>query len=111
MSDFLIGRPTALNDPVGNFEKEILNVGHASVHDKIVVINPPSDDCIIAAGSHKLDFKASYENDENLLAFTGNKALACAKAVHTLDVDAHCAATLRPTSHSQQHRGPQSRAV
>ena len=82
-------RAAALSDPVGDFEKEILGVGHAIVHDKIVVIDPLSDKCVVATGSHNLGFKASYENDENLLIFSGGKALAQAYAVHALDVYDH----------------------
>jgi phosphatidylserine/phosphatidylglycerophosphate/cardiolipin synthase-like enzyme len=84
-----IVRATALDGPVGDFEKEILKVGMAVVHDKIVVIDPLSRNCVVAAGSHNLGFKASYENDENLLIFSGNRALAEAYAVHVLDVYDH----------------------
>jgi len=84
-----IVRAAALDDVVGDFEKEILKVGNAIVHDKIVVIDPLADDCVVATGSHNLGFKASYENDENLLIFTGAKALAQAYAVHVLDVYDH----------------------
>jgi phosphatidylserine/phosphatidylglycerophosphate/cardiolipin synthase-like enzyme len=54
-----------------------------------VIIDPLSDDCVVATGSHNLGYKASYENDENLLIFRGNKALAQAYAVHALDVFDH----------------------
>jgi phosphatidylserine/phosphatidylglycerophosphate/cardiolipin synthase-like enzyme len=84
-----IVRAAALDGPVGDFEKELLKVGTAVVHDKIVVIDPLSSSCVVAAGSHNLGFKASYENDENLLIFRGNQALAQAYAVHVLDVYDH----------------------
>jgi phosphatidylserine/phosphatidylglycerophosphate/cardiolipin synthase-like enzyme len=84
-----IVRAAALDGPVGDFEKEILKVGMAVVHDKIVVIDPLSRNCVVAAGSHNLGFKASYENDENLLIIRGNQALAEAYAVHVLDVYDH----------------------
>jgi phosphatidylserine/phosphatidylglycerophosphate/cardiolipin synthase-like enzyme len=84
-----IVRAAELKDPVGDFEKEILKVGNAIVHDKIVVIDPLSENCVVATGSHNLGFKASYENDENLLIFSGAKALAQAYAVHVLDVYDH----------------------
>lgn len=61
----------------------------AIVHDKVVVIDPLSDDCTVILGSHNLGFKASYANDENLLIVTGHKALAQAYAVHILDVYDH----------------------
>jgi phosphatidylserine/phosphatidylglycerophosphate/cardiolipin synthase-like enzyme len=77
------------NDVVGDFEAEILKVGVAIVHDKIVVIDPMSDDCVVATGSHNLGYKASYENDENLVIIRGNKALAQAYTSHVYDVYDH----------------------
>jgi phosphatidylserine/phosphatidylglycerophosphate/cardiolipin synthase-like enzyme len=77
-----IVRAAALNDPVGDFEREILKVGNAIAHDKIVVIDPLADNCVVANGSHNLGFKASYENDENLLIFLDARALAQAYPVH-----------------------------
>jgi len=80
-----LGSATAM----GDFEAEILKLGTAVVHDKIVVIDPLSDDCVLATGSHNLGYKASYENDENLVIISGHKALAQAYAVHVLDVYDH----------------------
>jgi len=40
-------------------------------------------------GSHNLGYKASYENDENLVIIRNNPALAQAYAVHVLDVYEH----------------------
>lgn len=78
-------------DLVGNFEKEILKpIGaHAIIHDKIVVVDPLSDDGFVAMGSHNLGYKASYENDENLLIIRNNKSLVQAYAVHVLDLYDH----------------------
>lgn len=61
----------------------------AIIHDKLVVIDPRSDDCHVILGSHNLGFKASYSNDENMLVVSGNRALAEAYAVHILDVYDH----------------------
>lgn len=61
----------------------------AIIHDKLVVIDPRSDDCTVVLGSHNLGFKASYSNDENMLIITGHKPLAEAYAVHILDVYDH----------------------
>jgi len=84
-----IVRAAALNDIVGDFSHEVLKVGHAVVHDKIVVIDPMSPDCCVAFGSHNLGYKASYANDENLLIFEGCPALALAYAAHVLDIYDH----------------------
>jgi phosphatidylserine/phosphatidylglycerophosphate/cardiolipin synthase-like enzyme len=83
-------RAAALKDLIGDFQKELLKIGHAVVHDKVVVIDPLSEnDCVVMTGSHNLGFKASYANDENLIIVRGNRALACAYAVHVLDVVEH----------------------
>lgn len=61
----------------------------AIIHDKLVVIDPLSDDCHVILGSHNLGFKASYSNDENMLIVSGDRALAEAYAVHVMDVYEH----------------------
>jgi len=72
--------------------KEILKIGFAIVHDKIVVIDPFSKDrCVVITGSHNLGHKASFNNDENLLIVRGNRKLAEAYASHVLDVYDHFA--------------------
>jgi hypothetical protein len=76
-------------DLIGDWEQEMLKYGQAIIHDKIVVIDPLSDDCVVITGSHNLGYKASYANDENMLIIHGNKALAAAYAVHVLDVYDH----------------------
>ena len=76
-------------DLVGAFEQELLSAGNAIIHDKIVVVDPLSDNPVVACGSHNLGYKASYGNDENLLIIQGNQALAQAYAVHVLDVYDH----------------------
>lgn len=61
----------------------------AIVHDKLVVIDPRSDNCHVILGSHNMGFKASYSNDENMVIVSGHRALAEAYAVHILDVYDH----------------------
>jgi phosphatidylserine/phosphatidylglycerophosphate/cardiolipin synthase-like enzyme len=86
----LVIRAAAVNDLVGDFERELLSAGHAIIHDKIVVIDPLSaEDCVVITGSHNLGFKASYANDENMLILRGNQALALAYTVHVLDIYDH----------------------
>jgi len=74
--------------PVG-WQKEILKAGFAIIHDKILVIDPFSDNCVVVTGSHNLGHKASYDNDENLVIVQGNKKLAVAYATHVLDIYDH----------------------
>ena len=77
------------DDIVGQFEAELLKVGHAIIHDKIVVVDPLSKNGFVVMGSHNLGYKASYENDENLLIIRNNQKLVQAYAVHVLDVWEH----------------------
>ena len=72
-----------------HWEAEIYKVGHAVIHDKIVVIDPFTDDSVVITGSHNLGFKASYCNDENLLVIEKNREVAEAYAAHVLDVYEH----------------------
>jgi phosphatidylserine/phosphatidylglycerophosphate/cardiolipin synthase-like enzyme len=53
------------------------------------VIDPFSDDCVVITGSHNLGYKASYDNDENLVIIEGDRNLAVAYATHVLDVYDH----------------------
>ena len=74
-----------------DWKKEILNAGFAIIHDKVMVIDPFSENCIVITGSHNLGYKASYDNDENLAIIKGNKKLALAYTTHILDVYDHFA--------------------
>jgi len=86
----LMIRAAAINDVVGDFQRELLSAGHAIIHDKIVVIDPMSEtDCVVITGSHNQGFKASYANDENMLILRGNKPLALAYTTHVLDIYDH----------------------
>ena len=83
---------SAITDQFAFWQHELLKAGpdaHAIIHDKIVVIDPMSDDCVVITGSHNLGYRASYNNDENLLIVRGHKALAQAYAVHVMDIYDH----------------------
>ena len=71
------------------WEAEIYKIGHAVIHDKIVVLDPFTDDSVVITGSHNLGFRASYANDENMLVIRGNRQVAGAYAAHVLDVYEH----------------------
>ena len=91
--DFRVIAAKALDDkhaPEG-WARELLNAGFAIIHDKIVVVDPFSDDCAVVTGSHNLGYRASFNNDENLAIIRGNKRLAAAYASHVLDVYDHFA--------------------
>ncbi len=83
---------SAISDQFAFWQHELLKAGpeaHAIIHDKIVVIDPMSDDCVVVTGSHNLGYRASYNNDENLLIVRGHEALAKAYAVHVMDIYDH----------------------
>jgi PLD-like domain len=83
---------SAITDQFAFWQQELLKAGpdaHAIIHDKIVVIDPMSDKCVVITGSHNLGYRASYNNDENLLIVRGDRALAQAYAVHVLDIYDH----------------------
>ncbi len=43
------------------WQKELLKAGFAITHDKIVVIDPFADDCVVVTGSHNLGYgRTSY---------------------------------------------------
>jgi len=78
-------------DAFGQWEAELNQAGHAVIHDKIVVVDPFSDNCVVVMGSHNLGYAASYNNDENMAIIQGHRAIAEAYAAHCLDVYDHYA--------------------
>jgi phosphatidylserine/phosphatidylglycerophosphate/cardiolipin synthase-like enzyme len=84
-------RGVTKGDAFGQWEAELNQAGHAVIHDKIVVIDPFADDCVVITGSHNLGYKASYNNDENMAIIRGHRAVAEAYAAHCLDVYDHYA--------------------
>lgn len=83
---------SAINDQFAFWQRELLKAGpsaHAIIHDKIIVIDPMSDDCVVITGSHNQGYRASYNNDENMLIVKGHKELAQAYAVHVMDIYDH----------------------
>jgi phosphatidylserine/phosphatidylglycerophosphate/cardiolipin synthase-like enzyme len=79
------------NDAFGQWEAELQKFGFAIIHNKIVVIDPFSDNCVVVTGSHNLGFRASHNNDENLVIIRGHRGLAEAYACHVLDLYDHYA--------------------
>ena len=71
------------------WEAEVYKIGHAVIHDKILVIDPFTDESIVVTGSHNLGFKASYSNDENMVIIRNDRSVAEAYAAHVLDVYEH----------------------
>ncbi|MBL7873403.1 MAG: hypothetical protein JNM78_17425 [Cyclobacteriaceae bacterium] len=78
----------AIPGPFSYFEAELLKIGFATIHDKIVVIDPFGTNPIVITGSHNLGYAASYKNDENMVIIE-DKAIAAAYTAHVLDVVNH----------------------
>lgn len=68
---------------------EMFKFGHAVIHDKVIVVDPFSDKSVVITGSHNLGYRASHNNDENMLIIHGHKAVAAAYATHVMDVFEH----------------------
>jgi phosphatidylserine/phosphatidylglycerophosphate/cardiolipin synthase-like enzyme len=79
------------NDAFGAWEAELNKAGFAIIHDKILVVDPFSADCVVVTGSHNLGYRASHNNDENMVVVRGHRSLAEAYACHVLDVYDHYA--------------------
>ncbi|MDB5518878.1 MAG: hypothetical protein JWQ17_5636 [Tardiphaga sp.] len=79
------------NDAFGAWEAEMNKFGFAIIHNKIVVIDPFSKNCTVVTGSHNLGFRASHNNDENMVIVRGHRGLAEAYACHVLDLYDHYA--------------------
>jgi phosphatidylserine/phosphatidylglycerophosphate/cardiolipin synthase-like enzyme len=79
------------DDAFGAFEAELAKFGFAIIHNKIVVIDPFSDNCTVVTGSHNLGYRASHNNDENMVIVRGHRKLAEAYACHVLDIYDHYA--------------------
>jgi phosphatidylserine/phosphatidylglycerophosphate/cardiolipin synthase-like enzyme len=84
-------RGVTQGDAFGQWEAELNQAGHAVIHDKIVVVDPFSDTCVVVTGSHNLGYRASYNNDENMAIIRNHRAVAEAYAAHCLDVYDHYA--------------------
>jgi len=83
---------TAVHDQFSFWQRELLKLSpcsHGIIHDNIIVVDPFSDDCVVITGSHNLGYRASYNNDENLVILQGNSVLARAYAAHVMDVYDH----------------------
>jgi len=79
------------DDAFDQWEAELNQAGHAVIHDKIVVVDPFSDNCVVITGSHNLGYQASFNNDENMAVIYSHRAIAEAYAAHCLDVYDHYA--------------------
>ena len=80
--------PTNINDPFEYWTKE-LSKENVTIHSKIILIDPFTENPVLITGSHNMGGKASQSNDDNLNLIFGNKDLARAYAVHMTAVYQH----------------------
>jgi phosphatidylserine/phosphatidylglycerophosphate/cardiolipin synthase-like enzyme len=92
--------PANIKDQYHEWEKELLGASMVNVHSKVIVIDPFGENPVVMTGSHNLGFKASSENDDNLIIFEGNEPLAAAYATNIIAIFQ----TYRWNSYVQAHR-------
>jgi phosphatidylserine/phosphatidylglycerophosphate/cardiolipin synthase-like enzyme len=54
----------------------LVDAGHASAHDKVMIIDPDTERCAVVTGSFNFTFAAQYRNAENVLVLRSNRELA-----------------------------------
>lgn len=78
--------PHNLKDQFHNWKKELLGAGMVNIHSKVIVLDPFGPNPVVMTGSHNLGFKASSENDDNLVIIEGNAPLAVAYAINIIAI-------------------------
>jgi phosphatidylserine/phosphatidylglycerophosphate/cardiolipin synthase-like enzyme len=77
--------PKNIKDVFHDWEKESLGKG-VHIHSKVVVLDPFGQNPVVMTGSHNLGFKASSQNDDNLMIVEGNAPLAAAYAANIIAI-------------------------
>jgi hypothetical protein len=85
---FDIVTPSNIDDPFSFWDQELAKQ-NVTIHSKIILIDPFSDNPVLITGSHNMGGKASKSNDDNLNIIRGNKELARAYAIHMTAVYHH----------------------
>jgi len=78
--------PANIKEQFKNWEQELLRAGIVNIHSKVIVLDPFGQNPVVMTGSHNLGFKASSENDDNLIIIEGNGPLAAAYAVNIIAI-------------------------
>lgn len=78
--------PANIKDTFGPWEKELLGASMVNIHSKCIVLDPFGENPVVMTGSHNLGFKASSENDDNLVIVEGNAPLAAAYAINIISI-------------------------
>jgi phosphatidylserine/phosphatidylglycerophosphate/cardiolipin synthase-like enzyme len=77
--------PSNIKEKFHDWDAEILGSG-VHVHSKVVVVDPFGDKPVVMTGSHNLGYKASTENDDNLVIIEGCQELAVAYALNIVAI-------------------------
>ena len=77
--------PSNIKAVFHDWAAEMLGSG-VHIHSKVVVLDPFGENPVVMTGSHNLGFKASTENDDNLMIIEGNAPLAAAYAANIIAI-------------------------
>ena len=92
--------PHNIKDRFHDWEEELLGASMVNIHSKVIVLDPFGDSPVVMTGSHNLGYKASHENDDNLVIVEGNAPLAAAYAITIIAIYQ----TYRWNSYVEAHR-------
>jgi hypothetical protein len=104
----MISSPQGIFKNFAAWRKEIYKYGHAIIHDKSIVIDPFSKDCVVITGSHNLGYRASSNNDENMLIMRGDQGIATAYAAHVMDIFEHYRSRWIAANHKEGDYDPRT---
>jgi hypothetical protein len=92
--------PHNIKSQFHTWEQELLGASMVNIHSKVIVIDPFGQHPVLMTGSHNLGYKASTENDDNLVIVEGNAPLAAAYAMNIISIYQ----TYRWNSYVEAHR-------
>jgi phosphatidylserine/phosphatidylglycerophosphate/cardiolipin synthase-like enzyme len=92
--------PHNIKTQFDTWEQELLGASMVNIHSKVIVIDPFGQHPVLMTGSHNLGYKASTQNDDNLVIIEGNAALAVAYAINIISIYQ----TYRWNSYVEAHR-------
>ncbi len=92
--------PHNIKSQFHTWEQELLGASMVNIHSKVIVIDPFGQHPVLMTGSHNLGYKASTENDDNLVIIEGNAPLAAAYAINIISIYQ----TYRWNSYVEAHR-------
>jgi hypothetical protein len=78
--------PRAIKAKFHEFLQEQLGASLVNIHSKVIVLDPFGANPVVMTGSHNLGYKASSQNDDNLVIIEGNAPLAAAYAVNIIAI-------------------------